>query len=649
MKKTWLALVLLAAAPQLGNAQETQDTFRLQQVVVSATRLPQPLTAVPAAVSVIHADEFARLGLRNVADVLRTVSGAALVQGGSYGALSSLFLRGGESDYVQVLLDGVQINSPGELFDYSALSLENIERIEVLKGPSSVLYGSDAVAGVVQLFSNRATGGPHVNLTLLGGTGEKVGAAADGRFNSIDVRADVTGGSPMWQYSLGLSHFGTEGALAYNNEHRLTSGSARLATRPSENIDAALSLRATRNRFHYPTDGAGQLVDENQYHEADALTLGLDAGYRVRPQTELRTQLSWSRNQDHIDDRPDSPADTLGFFGFISDEDFRRTSLDVRVNQKLGRNTVVSLGGEIEQQSREGESVSQSAFGDFESTADHERQNRAGYGQLVTSAGRVSLQTGLRFDHSDAFGDFTTWRAGASWRALPVLRLRASAGTAFKEPRFFEQFSEGDGTTGNPDLVPERSTSYEAGVDLERGKWALGATAFRQTYEDLIQYIFSPTTPVNWINVGEVRSDGVELESRLTLNALALRASVTVLDTKVIDHGDGSDPLYQEGERLVRRPEYTASLAANIGRTYNAGLVITRVGERDDVFYDDTFTAQRVQLPAYTKIDLNLRSPAYRGVRGVLKFENLLDEEYEEIRGFPARGRVIFLGVSLGN
>ncbi|HEY0670658.1 MAG TPA: TonB-dependent receptor [Longimicrobiales bacterium] len=641
-----IAFLLIVACAQNAFAQETQDTFRLEQVVVSATRLPHPITSVPAAVSVVTSDEFTRLGLRNVADVLRTVSGAALVQGGSYGALSSLFLRGGESDYVQVLLDGVQINSPGELFDYSALSLDNIERIEVVKGPVSVLYGSDAVAGVVQLFSKQGSGRTRAQVTVLGGAGGKVGAGAQGNFKSIDLRADINGGSTALHYSAGLTHFGTEGALAYNNEHQLTSGTARVAGRLGNAFHAAVSARATRNLFHYPTDGAGNLVDGNQFHEANAFAAGLDAGYRLQPNSELRAQLSWSRNQDHIDDAPDSPADTLGFFSFLSDEDFSRGSLDVRWNRNLSPNTVLTAGGELERQRRTGSSISESDFGDFESSGDNERNNRAAYAQLVTT-GRIGVQTGLRVDHSDAFGDFFTYRAGASLKLSRQLRARASIGTAFKEPRFFEQFSEGFGTTGNPALEPERSRAFELGADYNTQHWFFGATGFAQTFEDLIQYSFAPPPAVNYFNVGEVRANGLELESAFSRGALALRGNWTLFHTRVEDAGDGSDPLYQEGERLVRRPRHTATLTANYGTDYNVGVVVSYVGERDDIFYDDTFTARRVELPGYTKVDLNLRTPAFGGLQGIVKFENLLAEDYEEIRGFPARGRVVFLGATL--
>ena len=648
MKKiTAATMALLTVAAAAAHAQETADTFRISEVVVTATRFPQAVGSVPAAVTVIHDTDFSQLGLRNVADVLRTVSGAAVVQGGSYGALSSLFMRGGESDYVQVLLDGVQINAPGELFDFSALSLENVERVEVVKGPASVLYGSDAVAGVIQLFSKSGSRQPRVHVTALAGRGDRVGTLATGTFKTWDVRADLSGGCRALNYAAGFTHFDTDGALAYNNQHSVSSGSLRVAG-VSGHSDVAISGRVTRNLFHYPTDGSGNLVDANQFHDADAFAVGLDAGHRFAARTEVRAQLSWSRNEDHIDDAPDHSADTLGFYAFMSDEDFRRRSLDIRVNQTLG-GSILTVGGELEAQTRRGSSVSSSEFGPFENTADNQRDNQAVYAQIVSDLGRATLHGGLRLDHNDPFGDFATYRAGVSYRLANALRLRGALGTGFKEPRFFEQFSEGFGAKGNPDLKPEQSRSAELGADVSIRGFTFGVTAFDQEFRDLIQYTFAPVTAdsVNYTNVGEVSARGLELEAALTRGIASLRASVTLLDTKVTDAGAGNDPLYAQGQRLIRRPRQTASLAATFGSSYTVGAVLTYVGEREDLYYDDDFTAQRVGLPSFVKIDAQARSAQYYGVRGVLKIENLLNEKYEEIRNFPARGRVIFLGLSL--
>src|SRR3989441_2211263 len=162
----------LAVAPLVLQAQEPVDTARLGPIVVTAERLPIPAAAVPAAVTVLSGAALRAQGIRTVADALRTVPGAMVVASGSFGAQTSLFVRGGESDYVKVLIDGVAQNQPGGAFDFANLTLDGVERIEVVRGPVSVLYGSDAVAGVVQVFT-RTGGGqgtPRSTLSVQGGS-----------------------------------------------------------------------------------------------------------------------------------------------------------------------------------------------------------------------------------------------------------------------------------------------------------------------------------------------------------------------------------------------------------------------------------------------------------------------------------------------
>jgi vitamin B12 transporter len=290
--------------------------------------------------------------------------------------------------------------------------------------------------------------------------------------------------------------------------------------------------------------------------------------------------------------------------------------------------------------------LSLSSFGPFEDASQARRENHAGYFQLLSTIGRVSLQGGIRADDNERFGDFVTYRAGAALQLSDAVRARASAGTGFKEPRFYEQFATGF-VVGNPNLVPETSRSLEAGADVDVGAASFAATIFRQTYKNLIQYASAAPGEPNYRNVGRVASDGIELESQWMQDAWTLRASLTLLDTEVKDAGTGSDPLYLAGESLIRRPRQTASLAANYGNTFNVGAVISFTGKRDDLYYDETFTPQRIELPNYTKVDFMARTPAFSGIRGALKIENVFDESYEEVFNFPARGRVVFIGVTV--
>jgi vitamin B12 transporter len=148
------------------------------------------------------------------------------------------------------------------------------------------------------------------------------------------------------------------------------------------------------------------------------------------------------------------------------------------------------------------------------------------------------------------------------------------------------------------------------------------------------------------VNVGRVAANGAELEARAARGPLAMRASFTLLQTNVDEAGAADDPLYQQGSRLIRRPQHTASLALTYDAAFSISTVVSYTGERDDLDFA-SFPATRVELPAYVKIDATMRSPSFAGARGVLRVENVLDVQYQEVLGFPARGRVIFLGLSL--
>src|SRR5437764_6699690 len=179
---------------------QAQDTARLGTVVVSATKVRQAASMLSQAVTVISGDDLRARGVTRVSDALREVPGASLVQSGSFGAITSLFLRGGESRYTKVLIDGVPVNSPGGSFDFSHLTTDNIDRIEIVRGPASVLYGADAVTGIVQIFTRRGTDDKRLSLGARGGT-----------YHSVDVDADAGGATGLGRISAAAAQHSTDG------------------------------------------------------------------------------------------------------------------------------------------------------------------------------------------------------------------------------------------------------------------------------------------------------------------------------------------------------------------------------------------------------------------------------------------------------
>ncbi len=639
-----LAAAIAFAAPAGLRAQE-RDTVTLAPIVVTATRLPSPASALASSVTVLDGEALRRAGVTTVADALRSVPGIALARAGSPGAQTSLFLRGGESDYVRLLLDGVPVNQAGGFLDLADLSTDNVERIEIVRGPASVLYGSEAVTGVVQVITRRGRGVPRVSLSLGAGT---AGAG--------EAAAGVSGGSSRLALSAGATAAVADGVEAFNSRYARQAVSARAVWTPDGRTDVGLAVRGSASTYRYPTDGSGAAVDSNQAQRRRAAALSVDAGRRLTDRVEVRVLLGLHVQRDSVDDATDGPADTLGIWAYESGATTSRASADLRANVRAGRGAVLTVGASAEQQREVGHTSFRSAFGAGGGSTDVERTDRALYAQAVAERGAVGLQAGLRVDDSRTFGGHGTWRVGVSYRLAPATRLRAALGTAFKEPTFGEIHSTGY-SIGNPALRPERARSWEAGLEqsLAAGRARLSATWFDQRFRDLIQYTFVTAGPAdpNYYNVAAADARGLEVQLAVDPSrSLALRLTYDWLDTEAADSGfDGA--VFAEGRRLLRRPAHAASLAAEWhGPRVRLGSRVMAVGSRDDLDFG-TFPAVRVTLPGYARLDAWGRLALGQAGAGTtvaltLRVENAAGADIREIRGFRTPGRRVMAGASIG-
>ena len=409
-----------------------------------------------------------------------------------------------------------------------------------------------------------------------------------GSFGTRRWQGDLSGGGGGLSYAFSLGGNGTDGILSYNNEYRQTTASGRVQAQLDAATDAALALRYHDGRFHYPTDGAGQLVDRNAYSFGDALSVGIDAGRRWTDALETRLFLRVWEADNGTDDQPDSPADSVGFFGFKSLTDTRRITGGGRAVWRAAAGTALIAGYEEERQSVRGFNQSFSEFGESGGSAEREWRNRAFHAQLSWARDAVAVDVGGRAEDNDRFGAAATWRAGGVWRPGANTRLRVSAGSGIKEPTFLETYATGF-VTGNPDLAPERSTSVEGGIDHAVGGAAtLSLTWFRQDYQDLIQYTGTPPAPgePNFFNVARARSRGLEAEGTVEAGPVRLRGTYTYLDTAVRDAGfdEGPGATFVEGAALLRRPRHTVAATAFIRATSRVGVDVAarRVGARED-------------------------------------------------------------------
>jgi vitamin B12 transporter len=614
----------------LALVQQPQDTVVLKPVVVTATRVPVSADIVASAVTVLRGSDLVAQGIRTAADALQGVPGAHVVESGSYGGQTSLFMRGGESDYTKVLLDGVPLNQAGGSIDLAHLTTDNVDRIEIVRGPVSVLYGSEAMTGVVQIFTRSGQGVPHMGAELRGGT-----------YGASDVALDVLGGSPRIGYSARVSRFLADGLYPYNNNYRNSVVSARIRVMPDDRTDASLSYRYGDDIYHFPTNGQGAPVDSNQRAAERGPALSLSAGRVVGRNIEARVTAAVREARLFYNDEPDSPGEDGAFW---SRDYVRRATTSALLNWRGAAGASVAGGIEYEDQRQRGTSEFSASFGTFPDAIAAHRNNIGYFAQAVIPAGRAAVTLGSRLDDNSQFGTHATYRAGAVYR-LPQARVRASVGTGFKEPSFFENFARGF-VQGNRKLKPERSLSWEVGV--ERG--AVAVTYFNQRFRDLIEYSPTPVGPdsVNYFNVGGAIANGVEATVSGNVAARVVASlSYTYLHTRVTQSGSAADPdgLFIPGKSLIRRPMHALApqLAATVGPRWHFTLGARWVGNRDDLDFSQAVGQRRVTLHPYTRVNL---SAEYTFRRAVLSgsLENLFNDQAQEIPGFRPRGRTVMFG-----
>jgi vitamin B12 transporter len=622
-------------------AQQPQDTVVLKPVVVTATRVAAPAAAVPVTVTVLTGKSLQERGLRTVADALRDGGGFTVVETGGPGSQTSLFLRGGESDYVKVLLDGAPMNLPGGAIDLADLTLDNVERIEIVRGPASVLYGSDAVTGVIQIFTR-------------GGGARRVAAGARaGTRNATEFTGDLSGGGSRAGYAVSVSRFGSDGLYPYNSEYRNTSVSARLRVAPDMRTTASVAYGYGDNTYHFPTDGTGAPSDSNQVSTDRGPTMSVSLARTLGSRLDLQATGTLRELRQLNLNEPDSPGEDGRF---ESSDLIQRVGAGLMANWRPGSagDWIVTAGLDYERARQRGRSLSEGSFGTFPDSINVRRENRAGYLQILAGLQRrVSITVGVRGERNSQFGDHATYRAGVAYRPREATRLRVSAGTGFKEPTFFENFARGV-VTGNAALDPERTFSWEAGLDQSLGRLRVAATFFDQRFRDLIEFTFTPTPPdtVNYFNVAGATARGVELSLDATLtHTITAGARYTYLRTRVLEPGldPGPDAAFAPGSRLLRRPAHSFAITVRAAvRRAVVTVDVTHARERDDLDFSRPAGSRRVTLDALTRIHAGVELALLPEVTLLGRIENVLDDRVPEIAGFRSRGRTIMVGGRAG-
>ena len=629
MRRFIVGLLLGAAASSTFSAEQTG--FELGPIVITATRTELAAEKVASSVTVITREEIERRQTSSVAELLRTVPGVDILRAGPPGGQTSVFTRGTESNHTLVLIDGVEAGDPSNptgQFDFASILVDDIERIEIVRGPQSTLYGSDALGGVIHIITRRGA---------RGGSAYVEG----GEYRTWNVRGGAHGGAGGWRYGGSLARQDTEGFSAAserrgNSEedgYENTTLAGYLGYAFSPRLDVDLHLRRVDSdteideTFCDPVTFACRFTDDGDSHVETGFWLGRAQGaYRgFGGRWVQRFGISYTDYERTTFFGPEPASTTV-------DEDHfegRKLKFDWQHDLRFHPLHLFTLGLESEEEKAHSEGLDNASA----------RTNAFFVQDQINAGGAFSLTLGLREDDHEQFGSHTTWRATPAWRiGGSGTRLRASYGTGFKAPALFELFDDTFGTA-NPDLKPETSKGWDAGIEQQwfGGRWQASATYYKNDVENLINCIFDPATfTCPFINIDRAETRGYELATRV---APFERFSFGLNYTR----GRATDKATDE--QLLRRPRNKGSLFLDWQFLPQAGLTLTgrHFGARSDI-HSASFAT--IELDSYTVLDLALRYDFTRHWRLSARVENLDDERYEEIHGFGAAERSAYVGLA---
>lgn len=580
----------------------------LQEIVVTASRIEEPEKEVTSSVTVIRSEDIKRMNTNDITELLRTIPEINLVQNGGPGKEASIILRGGDSRHVLVLIDGVKVNSPTTSgFDFSGILLSDIERIEIIKGPQSTIYGSEAMAGVVNIITKKPERSG-LELSFEGGS-----------YGTYSPSFSVYSGSERYSLRLTGAYLLTDGISAARSGdekdgYKNSTLSGSLILRPSGSLEIELLSRYYYDRTEL--DGFDLMTmraadDPNYIQRGDHLLNSLTLKTYLHEKWQQVLQLS--RNEDKL-----TGTDPDTFFNNYTIKT-EKDEINWQHNLFIAEGYTITAGIEY----RKEDALNSGNF-------DQSRESHAYYlNNRIVPLRNLVLNAGLRYDHYELSGSRTTLRVGALYNLKDRgLRIRSNYGTGFRAPSMNELYYP---FFGNPDLRPEKSYAWEAGIekDLFSERLTLSITYFREDYKDLINY-----DPSTWTakNINRARVKGLEtgLSFRVSQD-IELRAGYVNLNSEDRD----------TGERLPRRPEHRAKgELAFVKGPFTGVLYYTYVGGR----YDSAINGN---LPPYSVVNLSATYKASKTLSTFLRIENLFDKDYEEAGGYGRPGFSAYGGVRL--
>jgi vitamin B12 transporter len=601
--------------------------------VIGATRVPTPEDQLGTSVTVITGDQIEQKQLRTLPEVLQDVPGLSVVQNGSPGGTASVFMRGTSANHTKVLVDGIDVSDPSSTdgsFDFSQLLASEIDRVEVLRGPQSGLYGSDAIGGVINIITKTGSGSPRATASVEGGS-----------YGTLNQTAGISGSQARFNYNANISHYRTTNTRVtpsdlvppgrplnddfYDNRTYATKLGAEL----TENLDVTLvaryidtDLRATSDDLIAGPEAIRSNNDDHELFTRGTAHLTLFDG--LFDQTVGYGYTNYRRRIFDPNEATLAFGNDPGYFRGT------RTKLDYQGNVRVMAGQIVIFGAEHERNTINDSSPATGAY-----------SNNAGFVQLQSNFGERLFNTAsLRYDSNSQFGGKTTYRiAPAIVVPETDTTFRGSVGTGFKAPTLDQLFDSfpAFGFFANPGLVPETSFGWDAGVEQKflARRASVGATYFHNDIKDLIDFNDTFTT---LINVGEATTYGIEsFVAYKPWDVLSVRADYTY----TMARNDIA------GATLSRRPRHKASFNATWQVTERASFSGTVLYTGPWVDSNRSGTMAGLVASRYTIVNIAGSYDLGHGVAAFARIDNLTDRRYQDPIGFLHQGLGVFGGVKV--
>jgi len=611
------------AADTLGQGRApAEKPLALEPVIVTATVAPTPLDQTTAPVTIISREQIAAQQATSVTELLRQVPGVHIDQAGARGGISSVYVRGSDPNFTVVLIDGVKVNDPtnsrGGSFDFSTLSTDNIERIEIVRGPLSAVYGSGALGGVINIITRRGEGRPQGSVE-----------ASAGRFGAYRTLLQANGTLGVLDYAVSGSYL-DNGIPVEGNRFLGATLQANLGVHLTDAMELRGVVRYADSRSKaFPDDSGGPefaVLRTTEKRDAQDLTTGLTLKHTPTLWWEYSLQFGLFDHNDHIDSPGVAPGvrDPVGIPPSVTDDSFTREDITVRHLFTIARGVQFAVGAQV--QFEDGTSDGSLFVGSFVVPTNF-TLSRTTWGPFFEAQFSLLpgllVQGGVRVDLPQKFDTQASPRLGVLYTLEATdTTLRVNAGKAFKLPSFF---ALGNPLVGNPDLLPETSRSVDAGVTqaLWGQRFTVGVTYFYSEFTNLID--FDPGPPPRLVNRAQTTAQGVEMSLRLQpWSYLSTTAHLTYLQTNI----EGTTA------KLRNRPKWRGGFAVQWAPRLDLDVYLHTIVV--GTVPDSSIPTGPKTLDAYARVDLAVNWTLTRHWQVFVAVDNLFNANYEEFIGFPA-------------